>query len=110
MGLFKRRPTPPRDERPWPQPGLVTIMSAETQEWVFVSAKAIRQHGGLTLLSVTGDQRWLSEAETEALRQELESLAASGVSPNDRLDIRRAAALTEYGLGTGTGVSVVPPA
>ena len=88
----------------------MTIINAEARERVFVSAKVIRQYGGLPLLSAEGDQRWLNESETEALRKKLEALAAGDVSPEDRLDVRRASALVECGLGTETGVSVLPPA
>ena len=85
-------------------------MSAEVQEWVFVPAKIIRRHAALPLLSATNGQHWLSESETEALRDELDVLARSELSADERLDVRRAAALVEYGLDTGTGISVVPPA
>ena len=71
--------------------------------------KAVRRHAPLPVLSAPGGQRWLDENEARALLDELTTLAGDDVSPEDRLDIRRAAALVEFGLETGTGISVAPP-
>jgi hypothetical protein len=67
-----------------------------------LSAKVVRGQGQGLLLASRGGGRWLSDAEAGALRDE--------VLPDDRLDMRRAIALVDYGLDTGTGIQVVPPA
>lgn len=107
--LLGRRPLPPRDRNSYPQPGYVAVVSAETQEWEFVSGMAIRSHGHLPVLEAE-EAAWLGQAEQTTLLDELTVLANAGVSPEDRLEIRRAAALVGYALETGTSIQVVPPA
>jgi hypothetical protein len=109
MTVFGRRALPPRDRNSYPQPGYVAVVSAETQEWEFVSAKAIRSHGHLPVLGAE-EAEWLGQAEQAKLLDELTVLANAAVSPEDRLDILRAAALVRYALETGTAIQVVPPA
>ncbi len=85
------------------------MVSAETQEWEFISGMAIRSHGHLPVLGAE-QAEWLGQAEETTLLDELTVLANADVSPEDRLDIGRAAALVRYALDTGTGIQVVPPA
>jgi hypothetical protein len=107
MTWFRRRPQGPRYRHSYPQPGYVAVISAEVQDRQFVPLKLVRQRDYFPLLGSTGDKRWLNDDEVPELLAELTALL-SVASPNDRLDIRRAAAIVEYGMESGTGVALAP--
>lgn len=110
MSWFRRQPSSPRDRHTYSRPGYVAVVSAEAQEWEFVPLKLLRQQGDLRLLNWKDSTRWLGQDEAGTLLEELAMLLASGVgSPEERLDIRRATALVEYSVETGTGIAVSPP-
>jgi hypothetical protein len=109
VGWF-RRPLAPRDRRSYPQPGYFTIVSAEAQEWEFVRVRVARRSGPSSILATTAEPTWPGEDVLMTLIGELTALVSDDVSPDDLLDIRRAAALAQYGIDTGTGIQLVPPA
>jgi hypothetical protein len=108
VGWF-RRPIAPRDRHSYPQAGYVTVVSGDLQEWEFVRAPTARRAGENSLLAATVEPRWLNQDEAEALVAELNALLGENVRPDDGLDIRRAVAIAQFGVDTGTGIQVVPP-
>jgi hypothetical protein len=87
----------------------VAVVSAEVQEWEFVPLKLVGQPADFPLLTSKGETRWLGNDDARQLLDELTALVGDHVSPDDRLDLRRAAALVQYGLESGTGIAVAPP-
>lgn len=107
-GLFRAAPAAPREVQSFPRRGFVAVVSAELQDWEFIRRRALaRDRDHLRLLTASDGTTWLSDGETRRLLEELTTLLANGVgSAEDRLAIRRAAALVEHGLDTGTGIAV----
>jgi hypothetical protein len=95
-------------ERCYPKRGHVTVVSAEAQEWTFVRKKIARRSSPDSLLA-TSEPRWLGEDEAVVLVRDLTELITDDVGPDDRLDLRRAVALVQYGVDTGTGIQIMPP-
>jgi len=92
-----------RKPHPWPRPGYLTILGAESP--LSPVDLSLDLTGG-EWRSENGQPRWLSRAETEAFRGVLTQLARV---VEDREAIRRAVELIGYEIAGGTGVAIVSP-
>ena len=69
------------NRHPWPRDGFVAVAGAESPErWVFLSVEMVEgwhSSNEVPLLRTHGEQRWLSNPEAQALRNELDDLLAN---------------------------------
>lgn len=71
-------------------------------------AAVARRGSENSVLSATVEPHWLGYDEAVALVAELTALLTADLRPDDGLDLRRAAAIAQFGVDTGTGTQVRP--